>query len=134
MDINEIAEKFIEAEHQAFQQGDFNALEQIESSDIVIHMPPIPDFKGFDAHKHYIMAGRESTKDFKQDWDYVTGDGNVAVLSLKQKMTLTADNEAFKLPAGSTINADAFFVLRRKDDRITEIWIKSSMDVTPPGE
>ena len=134
MDIKEIVENFIKAEDAAFQQGNFDALEQIESPKIVIHYPPLPDFKGFDAHKQYIMAGRESTKDFSQEWDYITGDGNVAVLSLKQVMTLTTDNEAFKIPAGSTINADAFFVLRQENDRVAEIWIKSSMDVTPPNQ
>ena len=134
MDIKEIAEKFIEAEHQAFQQGKFEALKQIESPDIVIHMPPVPDFHGFEAHKQYIMNGRETTTGFQQEWGYVTGDGNVAVLSLKQKMTLTVDNQAYKILAGSTVNADGLFVLRRKNDRIVEIWIKSSMDVTPPNQ
>ena len=134
MDIKEIAEKFIEAEHQAFQQGKFEALEQIESPDIVIHMPPAPDFHGFEAHKQYIMNGRESSTDFQQDWGYVTGDGNVAVLSLIQKMTVTVDNPIFKITAGSTVNADAFFVLRRENDRIAEIWIKSCMEVTPPSQ
>ena len=134
MDIKEIAEKFIEAEHQAFQQGKFEALEQIESPDIVIHMPPAPDFHGFEAHKQYIMNGRETTTGFHQDWGYVTGDGNIAVLSLKQKMTLTVDNQAFKIPAGSTVNADGLFVLRRENDRIAEIWIKSSLEVTPPNQ
>jgi hypothetical protein len=128
MDIKEIAEKFIEAEHQAIH-GNFEVLEQIESPDIVIHMPPAPDFKGFEAHKQYIVTGRESATGIQQEWGYITGDGNVGVLSLKQKVTLTADNPFFKIPAGSTVNSDSFFVLRQENDRIAEIWIQSNYTI-----
>jgi len=129
MDIKEIAEKFIEAENEAIQQGKFEALEQIESPDIVIHYPPAPDFHGFEAHRQYIVTGRASATDLQQEWGYVTGEGNIAVLSLKQKMTLTVDNPVFKIPAGATVNADAFFVLRRENDRIAEIWVHSSLTI-----
>jgi hypothetical protein len=129
MDIKEFAQKFIEAEDQAFQQGNYEALEQIESPNIVIHYPPLPDFNGFEAHKQYIMAAREGTKDLQQEWQYVVGDGNVAVLSLKQQMTTTVDNPAFQIPAGSTVNADGLFVLKRENDKIVEIWLHSNLAV-----
>ena len=134
MDIKELAENFIKAEEAAIPGGDFYTLEQIESPDIVIHMPPAPDFNGFEAHKQYIQNGLETSTDVQQEWDYVTGDGNVAVVSLKQKVTLKVENPIFKIPAGSTVNSDAFFVLRRENDKIAEIWIKGSMDVTPPNQ
>jgi len=126
MDVKEFAQKFIEAEDEAWK-GIFEPLEQIESPDIVIHMPPAPDFHGFEAHKQYLMTARESTKDLKLEWDYITGDGNVAVLSLKEHTTLTVDNPIFQIPAGTTIDADMFFVLRRENDRVAEIWMKGSI-------
>jgi len=126
MDIKEFAEKFIKAEDDAWK-GNFEPLEQIESPDIVIHMPPAPDFNGFEAHKQYILTARESTKDLTLEWEYITGDGNVAVVSLKEHVTLTVDNPVFKIPAGTTIDADMFFVLRRENDRVAEIWAKGSM-------
>jgi hypothetical protein len=129
MDIRELAEKFIEAEHQAGQTGNLYALEQIESPSIVIHMPPAPDFNGFEAHKQYIETGRESATDIQQEWGYITGDGNVAVVSLNQKVTLKKENPIFKIPAGSTVKSDSFFVLRGQNDRIAEIWIHSSYTI-----
>ena len=134
MDIKEFAEKFIEAEEDAVQRGDFNALEQIESPDIVIHMPPAPDSKGFEAHKQYIQYMVETSTDLQQEWDYITGDGNVAVVSLKQKVTYKVENPTFKIPPGSTADADALFVLRRQEGRVAEIWFKHSMEVTPPNQ
>ena len=48
MDIKEFAEKWMQADLQAFQEGNFDALEQLESPNIVIHMPPTPDINGFE--------------------------------------------------------------------------------------
>ena len=129
MDIKEFAEKWMQADKQAFQEGNFDALEQTESPNILIHYPPIADFNGFEEHKQYIMAAREGTKDLQQEWQYVVGDGNIAVLSLKQQMTLTADNPQFQIPAGSTVNADGLFVLKRENDKFAEIWIHSNFTV-----
>ena len=126
MDIKELAQKFIEAEDEAWK-GNFETLEQIESPDIVIHMPPTPDLNGFESHKQYIMAACESMKDLILQGDNVTGDGNVAVLSFRMTYTLTADNPILQITAGSTIDVDGFMVLRRENDRVAEIWIKSSI-------
>ena len=126
MDIKDFAGKFIEAEHQAFQEGNFDALEQIESPNILIHYPAVADFNGFVEHKQYIMAAREGTKDLQQEWQYVVGEGNIAVLSLKQKMTITVDSPQFQISAGTTVNADGLFVLKRENDKIAEIWIHSN--------
>jgi hypothetical protein len=134
MNIKEFAEKFIKAEEAAIPGRDFNALEQIESPNIVIHQSPVPDLNGFEAHKQYIQNGLDTSTNVQQDWGYVVGDGNVAVVSLQQKGTLKVENPIYKIPAGSTVNSDAFFVLRRENDKIAEIWIKGSMDVTPPSQ
>jgi hypothetical protein len=127
MDIKEFAQKFMEAEYEAWQDGNFESLEQIESPDMTIHMPPIPDLKGFEGHEQYIMTACESMKDLTVEGDYITGDGNVAVFSFKMAYTLTADNPLLQISAGSTIDVDGFMVLRRENDRVAEIWIKSSM-------
>ena len=126
MDIKEFAQKFIEAEDEAWK-GNFRPLEEIESPDIVIHMPPAPDFIGFEAHKQYLITARESMKDITLEWEYITGDGNVGILSLKEKATLTVDNPIFKIPAGTTIEADALGVFRRYNERIAECWMKISI-------
>jgi hypothetical protein len=126
MNIKEFAQKFIEAEKQAFQQGNFKLLEQLESPNIILHMPPAPDFKGFEAHKQYITAARETTTNLQQEWDYITGDGNVCVLSFKETLTTKVENPLWKIPAGATINADALFVLRVENGKLAEVWIKGS--------
>lgn len=92
MSLESFAKNFMEAEHQAFMNGSFNLLEQIESPDIVIHMPPYPDFNGFAAHRQYIETARETMTDIEQEWNYVTSDGNVCVLSIKESLTVKAES------------------------------------------
>ena len=126
MAIKEIAEKWMQAEKQAFQEGNFNALEQLESPDIVIHPAPIPEIIGFEGHKEYILNARESVSDLKQEFEYITGDGNVCALSFKETFTAKVDNPMLQMSAGSTVNIDALFVLRCENDKVAEIWMKSN--------
>ena len=129
MDIKEFAQKFIDAEHQVIQQGNFDALEEIESPDLIFHLPPMPDLVGFEAHKQYLVSSMETVSELTQDWDYIAGDGNIAVLSVIQKMTFKVEHPMLKLPAGSKVTADGFFVLRRENDKVAEIWTHNNMTV-----
>lgn len=129
MDTKEFAEKFLQAENNAWKGGNFDELEQIESPDIAIHMPPTPDINGFDSHKQYIINARDSLSDLKQEWDYITGDGNIAVFYYKSSGKAKIEMPAFSIPAGATISNDATFVLRRENDKVAEIWIKNTMTI-----
>ncbi|HEY94089.1 MAG TPA: ester cyclase [Dehalococcoidia bacterium] len=122
MGIEEIAEKWIQADKQAFQEGNFDALEQLESPNIVIHSAPVPGTIGFEEHKEHILKVREEVSDLQQEFEYLTGDGNVFAISFKQ--SFTAKVEIPIAPAGSTVNIDSLFVLRCENDKIAEIWMK----------
>ena len=125
MGIEEIAEKWIQADKQAFQEGNFDALEQLESPDIVIHSAPVPGVIGFEGHKEHILMVREQISDLQQEFEYLTGDGNVFAISFKQ--SFTAKVEIPIAPAGSTVNIEALFVFRCENDKIAEIWMKSNI-------
>lgn len=129
MDIKEFAEKFIEAENQAFKQGNFEPLKALEAPDVVYHWSSTRDMVGHEAHRQDIISYRQSTSNHRQEWDYVTGDGNVCVLSLKETMTFISEHPVISVPAGTTIEFDAFFVLRLENGKINEAWIKGSSKV-----
>jgi len=129
MDIKDFAKKFIEAENQAFKQGKFDALEALEAPDVVYHWGTSRDMVGHEAHRQDIMSYRQSTSNHQQEWDYVTGDGNVCVLSLKETMAFVDKHPVISVPVGATIEFDAFFVLRLENGKITEAWIKGSSTV-----
>ena len=127
MDIKEFAEKWMQADKQAFQEGNFDFLEQLESPNTVFHMAPIPDVIGFEGHKEYILNARESVSDLKQKFEYITGDGNVCAISFKETFTAKVDNPMLQMSAGSTVNIDALFVLRCENDKLAEVWMKSNI-------
>ena len=126
MNIKEFARKYIEAETQAFKEGNFAALEAIVASDVVYHWGASRDMVGHKAHKQDIMNYRQKTSKHIQEWDYVTGDGDVCLLSIKETMTFIDEFPAILAPAGATIEFDAFFILRRENDKVAEAWIKGS--------
>ena len=127
MSVKEFAERYITAQNDAWKHGNFETLEKIESPDIQVHTPPVAEHNGFKEHMQQIIKMRGITKDFHQDWGYVTGDGTVAVLSLKETFTLTTDLPEFKVPAGTMVNLDAYFVLKTEDERVVELWEKGSL-------
>ena len=126
MSIREFAEKFIEAEKQAFKQGNFDALKAIEAPDVIYHWGTVRDMAGHEAHVQDIMEYRRRTSSHVQEWDYIVGDGDVCVLSIKERMTFAKEFPIISAPAGATVEFSAFFVLRRENDRVAEGWIMGS--------
>jgi hypothetical protein len=124
--IKEFAQIFIEAEKQAFQQGNFDALNTIEAPDVVYHWGGGRDMVGREAHHRDITEYRRRTSSHIQEWNYVVGDGDVCVLSIKETMTFAKEFLAISAPAGATVEFDALFVLRRENDRVAEAWIKGA--------
>jgi hypothetical protein len=83
MDIKEKAEKFIKAENNAFQRGDFTALSDMEDPNVVYHMSAFGDMLSHEAHKQQIMSSHQLFSDIKQEWQYLVGEGNLFALSYK---------------------------------------------------
>jgi len=129
MDIKDFANKFIEVEKQAFKEGNYKALEAIEAPDVVYHWGGSRDMVGHEAHKQDIINYREKTSKHLQEWNYVVGDGNICVLSIKETITFIKDYPVIRAQAGTTVEFDAFFVLRRENDRVAEAWIKGNPTV-----
>jgi predicted ester cyclase len=126
MSIKEFAEKFIKAENEALQKGNFKPLEALEDSNVVYHIPPFQETKGWEAHKQYIMGNRQAASNLHQDWEYITGDGNVFALSYKSRGRFTGEIPGFPPPTGEEFSSDMLFVFRLKDGKIIEAWSKGS--------
>lgn len=124
MNIEDFAEKFIKAEDEAWQKGNCDALEKLEDPKVVYHIPPLPDTIGWEGHKQYILANRQTATDLHQDWEYITGDGNV--FSLSYKMRAISKGIMPGTQEGKEITNDSLFVFRLKGGKIIEAWAKGS--------
>jgi len=125
MSIKEFAQKFIDAENEAFQNGNFDSLEKLEDPNVVYHMGARGDLVGHEAHKQDLLAALQAFSDIRQEWKYLTGEGNLFALSLKARYISTGNVPG--LPAaGKEITEDAIFLLRLKNERIVEVWANGS--------
>jgi predicted ester cyclase len=124
MDIKEFAEKFIKAEDEAWQNGNFGPLEALEDPNVVYRTPPIPDVVGFEAHKQYIMGVSKAMSNLHQEWEYIVGDGNVFALFYKSSGLFTGEMPGLPPPTGKKVTNDGIFVFRLKNGRIVEAWYK----------
>jgi len=126
MDIKEFAQKFIKAEDEAWQNGNFGPLEALEDPNVAYHIPPVQESKGWEEHKQYIQMSRQAVSNIHQEWEYITGDGNVFSLSYKSRGLFTGEIPGMPPPTGKEVTSDYLFVFRLKDGKIIEAWAKGS--------
>lgn len=116
-ELEELAERYIEAEAKAWQDGEFDALEAIEAPNVVYYAAGgevLTD--GYASHEAYILANREALSDVQQEWTYLAGDGTVFSM---------AYTSAAHTPT-QRLDTEALFVFRVEDGRIAEVWTHAS--------
>ena len=127
MSIKEFADKFIQAENEAWQKGNFNALEALEDPNVVYNMPPPLNFVGWEAHKQQILSSRQAVSDLRQEWKYLTGEGNLFALSYKSRGKFTGEIPGMQPPTGKEITTDYLFLFRLENGKIVEAWVNGTM-------
>ena len=115
------AEKFTAAESKAWLTGDLSDLKAVEDTDVVFHLGSV-DLKGWSAHEDYIVKGRPTVSNLKQDWKYLSGEGNHFVLDYSASGTLLGDN---KTPPADFTNS-YLFAVRIRDNKVAEVWANGS--------
>jgi hypothetical protein len=113
LDLAEFANRFIQAENQAWQQAEFAALEAIEDPAIVFHGLGL---NGFEAHRQYIIDARQTITGLQQDWTFLAGDGSLFALWYLATAAVS----------GQQIRTEALMLFRVENHRIKEVWMHAS--------
>lgn len=116
----DFAEKFIAAENKAWRTGDIQDLKALEDANVIYHLPET-DVKGWDAHEKYILEGRKTVSDLRQDWKYLSGEKDHMILSYSSSAVVPGDG-------GSTaaISNSYLFAFRLENGKIKEVWANGS--------
>jgi predicted ester cyclase len=121
LNTKDFAERFIKAENEAFQKGNFEPLKEIEDPNVVYHMSTFGDMVGHEAHKQQIMMWPQAFSEIKQEWKYLTGEGNLFALSYKARY-ISKGNVPGMPSAGQEASRDALFLFRLKHGKVVEVW------------
>ena len=124
----EFADRFIAAESKAWSTGKVEDLKALEDDGVVYHLPGL-DLTGWKAHEDFIVNGRATVSDLKQNWKYLSGEANHIVLAYDSSAVVKATD---KTPSQATSN-NYLFVLRLKDRKIVEVWANGSVTNAPPA-
>lgn len=120
------AEKFMEAENKAWATGDLTGLEALEDTGVVYHLPGL-ELRGWKAHADYILQARPTVSNLKQDWNYLSGEGEFFALSYKSSSVLKATGDAPPMAVSNSY----LFVFRLENGKIAEVWANGSTTSTP---
>jgi hypothetical protein len=133
MSIKDFAEKVIKAEEEAFQRGNFDLLKKLEDPNVVYHMYQLPaDLVGHEAHKQDIIRSQQGVSFTKLEFQYLTGEGNLFVLSLKTNARITGENprSPIPMPVGKNASGSYLVVCRVKNGKVVEGWANGYRTIT----
>jgi ketosteroid isomerase-like protein len=116
----EFADKFIAAENKAWNAGELEDLKALESVDVKYHLPGA-ELVGWKAHEDYILQSRPTISSLKQNWKYLSGEGNHFVLSYDSNATVTGKDGK---PATSV--SSFLCVFRIDNGKVAEVWMNGS--------
>ncbi len=129
MSAKDFAEKFINAEEEAWYKGNVNALDAVEDVNVVYHIPGFPDVIGREAHKQFIAAASKALSNIKINIKYLTGEGNLVGFLYTDSKKSTG--ELFgQPPTGKTLSANELWLFRLKDNKVIEGWMWGTTTVS----
>jgi len=129
MDIKEFAEKIIHAMNEAWDNGNFGPLEEIQDPNAMYHFVNGQDWHGLESHKEYITIARNVTSELQMEWKFVTGEGNLLALSLKYTERYNKEWLGRQVPVGKKVSGEGLFLFRLKDGKIVEAWYRESSTI-----
>jgi hypothetical protein len=130
MNIKDFAGKYIKAQEEAWQKSNFDALEKLEDPSVIYHIPPMPDVVGFEAHKQYILGSKQLISGGRNEFKYITGDGNLFALSYKATGRFTGQVPGLPPTTDKNYVTDYLFLLQLKKGKVAEVWTNGTLVLT----
>jgi hypothetical protein len=85
------------------------------------------ELMGWKAHEDFIVNNRAAVSNLKQNWKYLSGEGNYIVLDYSSSARIKATDKSPALAASNNY----LFVLRLKDQKVAEVWMNGTQTAAP---
>ena len=130
MDTKEFGGKIIHAMNEAWNNGNFEPLEEIEDANAVYHLLAAgQEGHGLESHKEFLTSARNAISELQMEWKFLTGEGNLLALSYKMTGRYIGEIPGFQVPVGKKVSSDTLFLFRLKDGKIVEAWEQGSSTI-----
>ena len=118
----EIAEKFVAAENEAWDNGNVDALDEVEDPNIVLHLLGQPDMAGREAHKGMVAFQWEGYVNYQRETMDITGSGDIAALRWTERWTFSKEIPGYPPPTGKELYYQGAIFLHIKNGKVVEVF------------
>jgi predicted ester cyclase len=123
MTLKDFIEKGRMAAEEAYMKGNLKPAEQIYATDFIMHSPPFPDRKGFEAFKQTVAAVRQAYSNIRLEINDIIGENNTVALRFTMSMKHTGISQQAPIPpTGKDVVLQGSIFFHLKDGKIIEGW------------
>ena len=128
MSLRQLAEKYIKAVTEARVNGNLDALDEVETQDIKIHLiAPLPDVIGRNDHKIYVKRMRDAYKDIKLEWNYIMSQGDIFAVYYTEQMKIVGTVPGFPVPPkAKKATTMITSICHVKGNKVDEVWMSGA--------
>lgn len=107
---------------EAFNQGNFDVIDEYFAEDVVMHNPMLPEgLDGRDGYKQFIRSVRSAFPDIERETEDLIVEGNKVVDRHVARGTHEGEFMGVE-PTGKEIETEAINILRFEDGQVVERW------------
>jgi steroid delta-isomerase-like uncharacterized protein len=110
---------------EVWSKGNMVVADQIYLNDLVRHSADMPDMKGREPYKKFILACREAFPDWKDTVENIIASGDLVATKYVNRGTMTGTMRGPKgdrPPTGNRLEAPCAAFFRIAEGKIAEIW------------
>jgi steroid delta-isomerase-like uncharacterized protein len=128
MTPEEMRAKVLRACDEAYNKGNFDALDEINAADVVWHNPPGPDIEGLEAYKQMMKGLRNALSGFQFTIDQHIAEGDTGAIRWTIRGTHTGQLLNLPVPpTGKQVTMNGVLMTRLVNDKAVEHWNYSDM-------
>ncbi len=110
---------------EVWSKGNIMVADEIYSNELVRHSADMPDMRGREAYKRFILACREAFPDWKDEVETIIASGDLVVSKYTNRGTMTGamrGPKGARPPTGKRLEAPCAAFFRIAEGNIVEIW------------
>jgi steroid delta-isomerase-like uncharacterized protein len=110
---------------EVWSKGNMVVADEIYSNELVRHSADMPDMRGREAYKRFILACREAFPDWKDAVETIIASGDLVATKYTNRGTMTGTMRGPKgarPPTGKRLEAPCAAFFRIAESKIVEIW------------